>query len=355
MRAERRRLAGDLAEIDLLTSYLAWDPAAAPDAVRTLRALRGRMLMLLPVLSSLADRVRARPRSRDAGAAAIPARLRRAMGRAAPTRIRRRRCGPASSERRRTIRAARLGRPAADQPARAAARAAGPGRGLPAAGRPRQAGRPLPGRARLPPHRGTGRSAAPRPWPRALVRLLGRTRGLSRLRVLDRHRAGPDGAVAAEMAAVACCFFAALDDPVPAIMQFLDLVRRRRRGRRRAALRRPARRRRLPDARPGAGPALPAVRHAHRHAADRLDRHGADRERRDAAQPAKHLRRPVRQLRQLRHRLRRRHGRGRDRHPDRPLGRRRVERLAACCGRAGSTWPSPPNGADRATGRCSPG
>ena len=31
----------------------------------------------------------------------------------------------------------------------------------------------------------------------------------------------PDGAVAAEMVAVACSFFAAMDDPVPAIMQFL--------------------------------------------------------------------------------------------------------------------------------------
>ena len=30
-----------------------------------------------------------------------------------------------------------------------------------------------------------------------------------------------DGAVAAEMAAVACCIFAALDDPVPAILSFL--------------------------------------------------------------------------------------------------------------------------------------
>jgi uncharacterized membrane protein YccC len=31
----------------------------------------------------------------------------------------------------------------------------------------------------------------------------------------------PDGAVAAQMGAVACCFFAALDDPVPAILSFL--------------------------------------------------------------------------------------------------------------------------------------
>jgi uncharacterized membrane protein YccC len=57
VRLERQRLAGDVAEIDLLTSYLAWDPAAQPEAVRSLRALRRRLLMLLPVLSSLTDRV----------------------------------------------------------------------------------------------------------------------------------------------------------------------------------------------------------------------------------------------------------------------------------------------------------
>ena len=77
-----------------------------------------------------------------------------------------------------------------------------------------------------------------------------------------------DGAVAAEMAAVACCFFAALDDPVPAIVQFLtwsvvavvvDAVLLF------AVL--PA-----ADGFPmlvaGAGPALPRVRHTHRHAAN---------------------------------------------------------------------------------------
>jgi uncharacterized membrane protein YccC len=57
VRADRQRLAGDIAEIDLLTSYLAWDPTAQPEAIRTLHALRRRMLTLLPVLSSLADRV----------------------------------------------------------------------------------------------------------------------------------------------------------------------------------------------------------------------------------------------------------------------------------------------------------
>lgn len=58
-RAKRQALAGDLAEIDLLTSYLAWDPTAQSDALRTLRALRRRLLMLLPELSALHDRTAA--------------------------------------------------------------------------------------------------------------------------------------------------------------------------------------------------------------------------------------------------------------------------------------------------------
>ena len=57
--ARRQALAGDLAEIDLLTSYLAWDPTAQSDALRTLRALRRRLLMLLPELSALNDRTTA--------------------------------------------------------------------------------------------------------------------------------------------------------------------------------------------------------------------------------------------------------------------------------------------------------
>ena len=51
------RLAADAAEIDLLATHVPYDSSHLRDNLATFRALRLRMLMLLPVLSSLADRV----------------------------------------------------------------------------------------------------------------------------------------------------------------------------------------------------------------------------------------------------------------------------------------------------------
>ncbi len=51
------RLAGDAAEIDLLSTHIVYDASNLGDNLATLRALRQRMLMLLPVLSSIADRM----------------------------------------------------------------------------------------------------------------------------------------------------------------------------------------------------------------------------------------------------------------------------------------------------------
>ncbi|MFE1599791.1 FUSC family protein [Methylobacterium sp. ID0610] len=55
VRAQRLRLAADAAEIDALATHLAFDAGGAAAAL--LRRLQARMLMLLPVLSSLADRI----------------------------------------------------------------------------------------------------------------------------------------------------------------------------------------------------------------------------------------------------------------------------------------------------------
>ncbi len=219
VRAERRRLAGDLAEIDLLTSYLGWDPAAAPDAVRTLRALRARMLMLLPVLSSLADRVRA---VRDTG---MPAPLQSLLETAAQW-----------------VRGTDPHPPPALRDAIAQTQAqTGPHDWsallqISLLQRLRELLDLLEDCRRLEDHIRQGG-----PFPIALA--FHRTAGPAEVRHRDHGRAlwsgfsaalavglvclfwigaaWADGAVAAELAAVACCFFAALDDPVPAIVQFL--------------------------------------------------------------------------------------------------------------------------------------
>ncbi|MEL6059704.1 MULTISPECIES: FUSC family protein [unclassified Methylobacterium] len=58
VRAQRLRLAVDAAEIDALTTHLGFDDGGKR-VVPWLRILHGRMLMLLPILSSLADRIAA--------------------------------------------------------------------------------------------------------------------------------------------------------------------------------------------------------------------------------------------------------------------------------------------------------
>ena len=59
VRVRRLRLAAEAAEIDALATHLAYDASAQSRAVPLVQLLRGRMLMLLPVLSSLADRIAA--------------------------------------------------------------------------------------------------------------------------------------------------------------------------------------------------------------------------------------------------------------------------------------------------------
>ncbi len=54
---QRLQLAADAIEIDTLSDHLAYDPTVDGDVARWLRALRLRMLMLLPLLSSIGDRI----------------------------------------------------------------------------------------------------------------------------------------------------------------------------------------------------------------------------------------------------------------------------------------------------------
>ncbi|ACL56848.1 FUSC family protein [Methylobacterium nodulans] len=59
VRARRLRLAADAGEIDVLAAHLAYDTSEQAAAAPWVRLLRGRMLLLLPVLSSLGDRIAA--------------------------------------------------------------------------------------------------------------------------------------------------------------------------------------------------------------------------------------------------------------------------------------------------------
>ncbi|MHC2435195.1 FUSC family protein [Bradyrhizobium sp. USDA 4451] len=56
-RAERLRLATDIVELDTLTTHLAYDRLADAGLVRGLREVRLRMLMLLPIITSIEDRL----------------------------------------------------------------------------------------------------------------------------------------------------------------------------------------------------------------------------------------------------------------------------------------------------------
>ncbi|AWB19789.1 FUSC family protein [Methylobacterium currus] len=232
LRARRLRLAAEAAEIDALSTHLAYDTSAQSRAVPLVQLLRGRMLMLLPVLSSLADRIAAL-----SGLSGLTPELRRLLA---------------------DVEAwSAAGAPALEADALMA--------------RIEAADRPLSSRASSSPV-----SSAQVSWP-ALVRasLIDRLRELVAIgrdcRVLQdaiargdgsvreplafasefggrapRHRdhgmafrsaigaflgiiacvvvwiatAWPDGATAAMMGAVLCCMFATQDDPVPAILSF---------------------------------------------------------------------------------------------------------------------------------------
>lgn len=223
IRATRRQLAADAVEIDMLASHLAFDTSNQQRATRWVRALRRRMLMLLPILSSVADRVCALKR----GGALTPD-LARLLGDVAGWVQR----GDAAAEAGRLRAAIAALEPAAGAGAdwdamllvsllirlrelvdvledcRALQRH------LAAGG----AGRPP--RLRFREEQGAGPSRH-RDHGMAVLSGISAALAIVVICVFWIASAWPDGAVAAEMAAVACCFFAAQDDPAPAILNFL--------------------------------------------------------------------------------------------------------------------------------------
>ncbi|HEX2942625.1 MAG TPA: FUSC family protein [Rhodopila sp.] len=217
-RVSRRRLAADAAEIDALAAHLAFDPSMQQLAARSVGPLRARMLMLLPVIASLSDRLTA---LRQAGGLSpevelvlerVAARLR---GRAdddpsllsAITAL-----APRMADTWRGMLLVSLAMRLTELlDLRADCRALHAGI---EAGSQGQA--PLRFQPRMQPP-----AARHRDWTMAL--LSGLAAGMTVALVCAGWIliAWPEGAVAAEMAAVACCFFATMDNPVPAIVDFL--------------------------------------------------------------------------------------------------------------------------------------
>lgn len=220
-RADRRRLAADAVELGGLAAHLDYDPSVQQQAARAVRVLHGRMLMLPPLLSSISDRLAALRASGgvDAELAALLAGLARWLRDGAPA--------PEAAGVRAAVSALQ-----AELDGRA-----GWG-GVMRAGlllrlqelldlledcRALQA-HIRDGKPGLPPLRGAhDAEAVSRHRDAGMAVLSGLSAGLAVGSVCAFWIASawPEGAVAAEMTAVACCFFATQDNPVPAILGFL--------------------------------------------------------------------------------------------------------------------------------------
>ena len=59
VRASRQRIAAVVTELDMLDSYLAWDPTQRGGARGSVQLFRWRLLLMLPIVASIRDRVRA--------------------------------------------------------------------------------------------------------------------------------------------------------------------------------------------------------------------------------------------------------------------------------------------------------
>jgi uncharacterized membrane protein YccC len=59
IRADRQRIAAVATELDMLDSFLAWDPTQRADAGGAVRLFRFRLLLLMPIVASIRDRVHA--------------------------------------------------------------------------------------------------------------------------------------------------------------------------------------------------------------------------------------------------------------------------------------------------------
>ncbi len=226
------RLAGDAAEIDTLSTHLDYDAASSRDTRSLLQGLRLRMLMLLPVLSSIADRMSALQASGTRlpdGLADVVARLRawvRPEGPSLSAADQERETSDADAMRRAIelaqprlhagsgwtdllvanllIRIRELVDLAADCRALRRAIALGTRGAIPLHALPEALVAPAHHRDRLLP----------------LISAVGVAVAVVLCSALWIVTGWPDGSSAPMMAAVACSFFAAKDDPAPAIVEF---------------------------------------------------------------------------------------------------------------------------------------
>ncbi|MBW6527017.1 FUSC family protein [Sphingomonas sp. RHCKR7] len=218
---ERRRLAGDVTELHVMATHVPFDTAAARPTRALLSALQDRFVLLLPLVSAVEDRLRAvaaegevpadvaalvedvRAWASDAGAhdpAALVARADALAATRTPADWRGLLIANLLDRLRELVEALDTARLVAAQAIDPAAAPPGRVRAL------------LSERRRRPLHRDL---------PLALLSALATFAAILACCGFWIITAWPEGAVAAMIAAVVCCFFATMDDPVPAQRGFL--------------------------------------------------------------------------------------------------------------------------------------
>ena len=221
-RADRRRLAADIIDIGILAGQLRYDPVDQRACADAARALHGRLLMLLPLLNSIASRLavmRAAGAVPEGMAALLEQTASLIRGAAGPQDFTKLRAGIAVLQ-------AQADRSAKWQDIMAVgllmrlrelADLFGDTLALQAHIKA--------GRRHLPPLAGGMEIEATSLQHRDgfMALFSGVSAGLAVVAVCAFWigAAWTEGAVAAEMTAVACCFFASQDDPTPAILQFM--------------------------------------------------------------------------------------------------------------------------------------
>lgn len=227
--AARRRLAADAVELYMLSTHLAYDTSLWQGTTRWVRLLRQRMVMLLPILSSIADRMAELRRN----GAQLPPSVQALLGDLSAWIA----AGPHGQREEGVRLRAAIARIEAETPA-------GPSSDWNAVMlasllvRLRELVETVQDCRDLRRQINSGGREAGVTQERRLVARAGDGAALHRdhgMAILSGFSAAlavllccvawiatgwPDGAVATEMAAVACCFFAAQDDPVPAIVSF---------------------------------------------------------------------------------------------------------------------------------------
>jgi uncharacterized membrane protein YccC len=228
MLANRRRLAADAVELKMLSTHLAFDTSLLQGATRWVRMLEQRMVVLLPLLAAICDRLDALRRA-DAISPALKALLADTSAwvstgsevsrsaaielRGAITRFDRAGQGPdlGRPDWNRLLLASLLDRlrefVAVIEDCRELRRHI-------ASETPKPPARRIIARA-------SAGAAVHRDHGMALLSAVAAIVSIGVCCVIWIATAWPDGALAAQIAAVVCCFFATQDDPVPAIVSFL--------------------------------------------------------------------------------------------------------------------------------------